>query len=68
MTAFVGLLRAVNVGGRNLIMTDLKAVADGTYAGSLENGQRIVSFAANTPFAALEFATVGATSGTSPAP
>ncbi len=29
MTAFVALLRAVNVGGRKLIMTDLKAVADG---------------------------------------
>ena len=28
MTAFVGLLRAVNVGGRKLIMTELKAVAD----------------------------------------
>jgi len=29
MTAFVALLRAVNVGGRKLIMTDLKTVADG---------------------------------------
>jgi uncharacterized protein (DUF1697 family) len=29
MTAFVGLLRAVNVGGRKLVMADLKAVADG---------------------------------------
>jgi uncharacterized protein (DUF1697 family) len=28
MTAFVGLLRAVNVGGRKLVMTDLKAVAE----------------------------------------
>ena len=28
MTAFVGLLRAVNVGGRKLMMADLKAVAD----------------------------------------
>ena len=29
MTAFVALLRAVNVGGRKLVMTDLKAMADG---------------------------------------
>ena len=29
MTAFVGLLRAVNVGGRKLVMTELKAVAEG---------------------------------------
>jgi uncharacterized protein (DUF1697 family) len=29
MTAFVALLRAVNVGGRKLIMTDLKGVAEG---------------------------------------
>lgn len=29
MTVYVGLLRAVNVGGRKLVMTDLKAVADG---------------------------------------
>jgi uncharacterized protein (DUF1697 family) len=28
MTAYVALLRAVNVGGRKLVMTDLKAVAD----------------------------------------
>ena len=28
MTAFVALLRAVNVGGRKLIMTDLKALAE----------------------------------------
>ena len=28
MTAFVALLRAVNVGGRKLVMADLKAVAD----------------------------------------
>jgi len=49
--------------------TDLKAVvADGTYAGSLEDGQRIMGFTAITPFAALEFATVGATSGTTPGP
>ena len=29
MTAFIGLLRAVNVGGRKLVMNDLKAVAEG---------------------------------------
>jgi len=29
MTAFVALLRAVNVGGRKLVMADLKAVAEG---------------------------------------
>jgi len=34
MTAFVALLRAVNVGGRKLIMTDLKAVADGLGLGA----------------------------------
>ena len=28
MTAYVGLLRAVNVGGRKLIMTELKGIAD----------------------------------------
>jgi uncharacterized protein len=49
--------------------TDLKAVvADGTYAGSFEDGQRIMGFTAITPFAALEFATVGITSGTTPGP
>jgi len=34
MTAFVALLRAVNVGGRKLAMTDLKAVADGLGLGA----------------------------------
>jgi len=34
MTAYVGLLRAVNVGGRKLIMTDLKAIADGLGLGA----------------------------------
>jgi uncharacterized protein (DUF1697 family) len=34
MTAFVGLLRAVNVGGRKLVMTDLKAVAEGLGLGA----------------------------------
>ena len=29
MTAFVALLRAVNVGGRKLIMNELKGIADG---------------------------------------
>jgi hypothetical protein len=49
--------------------TDLKAVvADGTYAGSFEDGQRIMGLSAITPFMALEFATVGATSGTTPGP
>jgi uncharacterized protein len=48
---------------------DLKAVvADGTYAGSFEDGQRIMGFSPITPFMALEFATVGATSGTTPGP
>ena len=36
MTAFVGLLRAVNVGGRKLVMADLKAVADGLGLGAAE--------------------------------
>ena len=48
---------------------DLKAVvADGTYAGSFEDGERIRGFSAITPFMALEFATVGVTSGTTPGP
>jgi uncharacterized protein len=49
--------------------TDLKAVvADGTYAGSFEDGRRIMGIGAITPFMALEFATVGVTSGTTPGP
>ena len=49
--------------------TDLKAVvADGTYAGSFEDTQRIMGLGAITPFQALEFATVGVTSGTTPGP
>jgi uncharacterized protein len=49
--------------------TDLKAVvADGTYAGSFEDGQRITGFGAITPFMALDFATVGVISGTTPGP
>ena len=49
--------------------TDLKAVvADGTYAGSFEDAQRIMGVGAITPFMALEFATVGVTSGTTPGP
>lgn len=49
--------------------TDLKAVvADGTYAGSFEDTQRIMGPSPITPFAALEFATVGLTSGTTPGP
>jgi uncharacterized protein len=49
--------------------TDLKAVvADGTYAGSFEDTQRIMGFGAITPFQALEFATVGVTSGTTAGP
>jgi fermentation-respiration switch protein FrsA (DUF1100 family) len=48
---------------------DLKAVvADGTYAGSFEDGERIRGFSAITPFMALEFATVGVTSGTTSGP
>jgi uncharacterized protein len=49
--------------------SDLKAVvADGTYAGSFEDGRRIMGISAITPFMALEFATVGGTSGTTPGP
>ena len=49
--------------------TDLKAVvADGTYAGSFEDGQRIMGLSPITPFMALEFATVAVTSGTTPGP
>jgi uncharacterized protein len=49
--------------------TDLKAVvADGTYAGSFEDAHGITGFGAITPFMALEFATVGVTSGTTPGP
>jgi uncharacterized protein len=49
--------------------TDLKAVvADGTYAGSFEDTQRIMGTGAITPFMAAEFATVGVTSGTTPGP
>jgi uncharacterized protein len=49
--------------------TDLKAVvADGTYAGSFEDGRRITGLSPITPFMALEFATVGVTSGTTPGP
>jgi uncharacterized protein (DUF1697 family) len=33
MTAFVGLLRAVNVGGRKLVMAELKALAEGLRLG-----------------------------------
>jgi dipeptidyl aminopeptidase/acylaminoacyl peptidase len=44
--------------------TDLKAVvADGTFAGSFEDGRRITGVGAITPFMALEFATVAVTSG-----
>ena len=49
--------------------TDLKAVvADGTYAGSFEDGQRINGLSPITPFMALEFTTVAATSGSTPGP
>lgn len=34
MTAYVALLRAVNVGGRKLIMSELKGIADGLRLGS----------------------------------
>jgi len=56
----------IQVAGRG---SDLKAVvADGTYAGSFEDGQRIMGFSAITPFMALEFATAAVTSGTTPGP
>jgi dienelactone hydrolase len=56
----------IQVAGRT---TDLKAVvADGTYAGSFEDAQTINGLGPMTPFAALEFATVGVTSGTTPGP
>jgi uncharacterized protein len=49
--------------------TDLKAVvADGTFAGSFEDQHRILGTGAITPFAAVEFATVRATSGAKPGP
>ena len=49
--------------------TDLKAVvADGTYAGSFEDAHNIMGPGPITPFMALEFATVGVTSGTTPGP
>jgi dienelactone hydrolase len=48
---------------------DLKAVvADGTFASSFEDAHGIVGPSPVTPFMALEFATVGATSGTTPGP
>lgn len=43
-------------------------VADGTAAGSFEDTQRVNGLTAITPFMALEFATVGVTSGTTPGP
>src|SRR5215216_7488313 len=61
--------RGRSEGVQNAWGTDLKAVvADGTYAGSLADGQRIAGFSAITPFMAVEFATVGVTSGTTPGP
>jgi uncharacterized protein len=48
---------------------DLKAVvADGTFAGSFEDVHGVVGPSPVTPFMALEFATVGAMSGTTPGP
>jgi uncharacterized protein len=56
----------VQVAGQS---TDLKAVvADGTAAGSFEDGRRVHGITAITPMIALEFATVRVTSGTSPGP
>lgn len=56
----------IQVAGQGM---DLKAVvADGTFAGSFEDGQRIMGVGAITPFMAVEFATVGVTSGTTPGP
>jgi uncharacterized protein (DUF1697 family) len=40
MTAYVALLRAVNVGGRKLIMSDLKAIAD---EAGLENAKTFIA-------------------------
>ena len=48
---------------------DLNAVvADGTAAGSFEDGQRVNGITAITPFSAVEFATVRVTSGSKPGP
>jgi dienelactone hydrolase len=48
---------------------DLHAVvADGTAAGSFEDGQRVNGTGAITPFMAMEFATVQVTSGSKPGP
>jgi uncharacterized protein len=56
----------VQVAGQS---TDLKAVvADGTAAGSFEDGRRVNGIRLITPMIALEFATVRVTSGTSPGP
>ena len=43
-------------------------VADGTAAGSFEDGRRVNGISAITPFIAMEFATVQATSGSQPGP
>jgi len=43
-------------------------VADGTAAGSFEDGQRVNGFTAITPFMAMEFATVRVISGSKPGP
>ena len=40
MTAYVALLRAVNVGGRKLLMSDLKAIAD---AAGLDNAKTFIA-------------------------
>jgi poly(3-hydroxybutyrate) depolymerase len=49
--------------------TDLAAVvADGTAAGSFADTQRVMGISAISPFMAVEFATVGLTSGTTPGP
>ena len=40
MTAYVALLRAVNVGGRKLLMSDLKAIAD---EAGLENAKTFIA-------------------------
>jgi len=56
----------IQVAGRG---TDLRAVvADGTFSGSFEDTHRIVGPGAITPFMAVEYATVGVTSGTTPGP
>jgi uncharacterized protein (DUF1697 family) len=50
MTAYVALLRAVNVGGRKLLMSDLKAIAD---EAGLEKARTFIA-SGNLVFASLK--------------